>query len=450
MVTLKTFILYGGSMTRIRIKQILSAAALISLLIAGGFGILPERLCAEEVQGYGPCYTPEELAKVREWEKTWVGKKIDKTNVDQVAEFMLPSYANEVYKNNEAWNEKESYYFFIAPYQRYTDTPGMQAATKKYAASVKTNAEGVITNYADIAGRPFPAPKTAMEHMYNFDFNTRGDANEHYRIGPVVEKKSRRERCSEQIMIEYYWAHRVDIDPLPALPDNPKAILKTTFLHLFTPPDMLDTMMINTRYMDINKSDDGYLWYSQFRRIRRMQTTQRQDTIAGTDLVYDDEYCWDNHIHLNTYKLVGTKDMLCARHMDITKNYQRVEGQTVPNGVTRERTKVLVIEAYNKNPDYVYKKRVLYLDPETYVSYWSEMYDNRERFWKGYEFWTNPVKLENNPQVEKMYICGGIFIDFDRMHGGSSRDTKPKVGMKEVDRQMFTISYMQQRGKSSH
>ena len=39
---------------------------------------------AQEMQ---KAYTDAELAKVREWEKTWAGKKIDKTNVDQVAEF---------------------------------------------------------------------------------------------------------------------------------------------------------------------------------------------------------------------------------------------------------------------------------------------------------------------------------------------------------------------------
>jgi len=136
--------------------------------------------------------------------------------------------------------------------------------------------------------------------------------------------------------------------------------------------------------------------------------------------------------------------------VDLAKHYQRVEGQTVANGTVRERTNVLVIEAYNKDPDYVYKRRVLYLDPETYISYWSEMYDTRDRFWKCFEFWSQPIKLEVNPGVEKMYLVGGNFIDFQRLHGGSSRDTKCKVGMKEVNRQMFTISYMQQLGKSSH
>ena len=37
-------------------------------------------------------YQGEELEKVREWEKTWVGKKIDKNNIDQVKEFLSEQF----------------------------------------------------------------------------------------------------------------------------------------------------------------------------------------------------------------------------------------------------------------------------------------------------------------------------------------------------------------------
>ena len=47
-------------------------------------------------------YSSEELAKVREWEKTWAGKKIDKSNIGQVAEFMLPTLV-EIYKDPGKW-----------------------------------------------------------------------------------------------------------------------------------------------------------------------------------------------------------------------------------------------------------------------------------------------------------------------------------------------------------
>lgn len=47
-------------------------------------------------------YTPEKLAKVREWKKVWAGKRIDKTNIDQVAQFMPESFAG-IYK---AWQRR--------------------------------------------------------------------------------------------------------------------------------------------------------------------------------------------------------------------------------------------------------------------------------------------------------------------------------------------------------
>jgi hypothetical protein len=47
------------------------------------FCVLP--CSAQEVRYPIPCYEGEELTEVREWEKTWVGKRIDGTNIDQVA-----------------------------------------------------------------------------------------------------------------------------------------------------------------------------------------------------------------------------------------------------------------------------------------------------------------------------------------------------------------------------
>ena len=433
-----------------KIKKISATVSMLCLLIAVTTVVVPRMLCAEEVVGFASCYTDQELAKVREWEKTWVGKKIDNTNVDQVAEFLPASYVNDVYKNYQQWNEKQSYYFFIAPYQRYIDTPGMQEATKKYSSSVKTDAEGVIVNYAEGGGRPFPLPKTGLEMMYNFDFNNRGDARSYTRIGPVVETKARRERVSEQFQAELFFIHRTDVDPKPAFPNNPKGIAKATFLNLFSPPEMLGTRMYNLRFQDIKKSDDGYLWYSQFRRIRRIQTSQRTDNIAGTDLIYDDENSYDSHVALCNWKYIGKKDMLCARHMPIpSKDWQRVEGQPIPNGVHRERCNLLVVEGVHKEPSYVYKRKIMYLDPESFTCYWVEMYDNTGKYWKCFEDWTNVYK-EEATGWGKMHDSGGIFIDFQRTHGGADTRVNVRVGIKELDQSMFTINYLQKGSYGSH
>jgi hypothetical protein len=66
---------------------------MISILVLLLFSAVA--LSAEEL--IPAAYSAEELAKVRAWEKTWAGKTIDKTNIDQVAEFMPESYVG-IYK----------------------------------------------------------------------------------------------------------------------------------------------------------------------------------------------------------------------------------------------------------------------------------------------------------------------------------------------------------------
>ena len=72
---------------------------------------------AEQLNFPLKAYTDEELAKVREWEKTWAGKKIDKSNVEQIKEYLPESYAG-VYAKPDVWFEPEGFWFTIAPYTR--------------------------------------------------------------------------------------------------------------------------------------------------------------------------------------------------------------------------------------------------------------------------------------------------------------------------------------------
>jgi hypothetical protein len=58
-------------------------ATLLLLITISGFFCF-----ANEVIFPTPSYEGEDLAKVREWEKTWVGKKITSEDVDQVKDFL--------------------------------------------------------------------------------------------------------------------------------------------------------------------------------------------------------------------------------------------------------------------------------------------------------------------------------------------------------------------------
>lgn len=416
--------------------------SLVFIAAAGMVFALCSSTLAQDIQYPVAAFSAQELAAVQKWEKEWVGRKIDKSTIDQVAQF-LPGQVVQLYKEPKKWGapEKEGLFFTITPYEKITEPSGVLAATKKYAPTVKVNAEGDIINYAEIAGVPFPSPKTGLEIAWNFDFNTHGDSNNYSRIGPVISPGSSIERNTNQDMYELYFIHRCDVEPLPSYADNPKGIHRGLFLHLYDPPESQNSRFFNLRFIDKNKEDSGYMWYAPFRRIRRINISQRTDTVDGSDMIYDDEYGWDGHIQRNTYKLIGKKDMLGSRHTDVTK-FQRAPGQAVPSNINRERVATYVVEVKSKDPNYLYGKRIWYVDPETYLVLWTELYDELNRPWKCFEYFHVDFKTQQGKM--KNMIAGVLLLDFQRTHASLPLHDIKTVGSEKFDMKMFTVSYLQQ------
>ena len=77
---------------------------------------------------------------MKEWEKTWAGKKVTTENVDQVKEFLHEA----VYKamKDPAIFGAKSLWFDIVPYRPYDLSKGLIEATKKYAPAGKLDDKG--------------------------------------------------------------------------------------------------------------------------------------------------------------------------------------------------------------------------------------------------------------------------------------------------------------------
>jgi len=383
-------------------------------------------------------YTGPELRVVRAWEKVWAGKRIDAETIDRVSEFLPASYAG-MYRDPAKWGAPpEGFYFFIRPYEPVRETEGLWAATRKYASGLKLAPDGRLPGHQTIAGRPFPRPVSGTEIAWNYEFNTHGDGCAYLRTGYNISPGSRSERVGDQDAWELFWIHRVDKDPRPALPENPKGISRSTFYHMHSPPEFKNTRMFNLRYIDAEKSDDAYMWFSAFRRIQRISTKQRTDSIDGTDLIYDDEYGWDGQILRNRYVLKGKKELLCARHQDMAVT-RRTKGQAILNHLSRERTNTYVVEVFNRDPNYIYSKRVWYIDPETYLILWTEMYDESGRFWKCFENITCNIGPPGN---QKNFLVGAHYADFQRVHAGIWVNRRVDVGI-TVSPKLFTVYHLQ-------
>ena len=173
-----------------------------------------------------------ELAKVREWEKSFAGKKINAANVDQVKEFM-PESLYALMKDTKKWGD---WWFVVTPYETVPYTPGYIKATRENYGTAKINAGDEIENW--IAGVPFPdATTNALQIAHNFRCRVYGDGYENHDEAYIVDGKLKYDMNSEVRTKLMFFAGRTDMPPVPEFPDNPKQIWRAFTMLQLAPPE---------------------------------------------------------------------------------------------------------------------------------------------------------------------------------------------------------------------
>jgi len=430
-------------------------------IVAIALGIVIPQYCSavttvEQLKNWPvPMYQGEELKKVREWEKSWAGKRINQDNIDEVKEYLSEYYYN-VFKNPKEWGTDELW-FNIVPYEQILPTPGQIAMTKKYAPNAKLDPNprkaywpGEVGpnefllgwDKGEIAGFPFPFPKSGVEIAWNMEMNTRGDTKSMSREGVVVNPRTRAERRAVQPWLYDYFTGRCDVEPVPNKPKNPKNIRRGYYLEIEEPLDVNGMKYMELRYLDITKGEDIWIWFPTFRRIRRMGVSYKSDTIDGTDLGPDDEAGWNGHTNVKSWKIIGRKEMLLGRHTDTSK-YTKNKGQAVWSGQQLERVNVIVLEAKWKDPNATYSKEILYIDPEMWRCLQKVTWDRQGRAWRQFFYHTEIVKSTQGvvqPHYFEIYS-----MDIQRKHGCPTLDKVKDIGF-NIPNRNWSIQHLQGRG----
>ncbi len=382
-----------------------------------------------------PSYQRAELAKLREWEKGWVGKRIDAPNVDQVADY-IPEMYRESIKNPEKWGGKPMW-FKIVPYRQVIPTRGFTEATRKNAEKVKMDERMVPVGYEDISGFPFPEPKTGWEVAWNYDFNNRGDFIYFRQEGVQVDTTTGLESTSIARIRHLWFVSRTEVPPKPRIPDkdNPRG-LRWAFLREYEHPRVISKNRgINYRYLNFDKEDESYTWLSEFKRIVKSVATQKGNTQYGRHRSVEDQDGFSNHMIANEYKLLGRKELLVARHVDFNE-WVRVPGQYLWSGVERERVNTYVVEVTSKDPTHVYSKRIWYVDPEDFFMKWVECYDREGKLWRVLENQYGVYKNANGEEVS--FLVGTADLDQKEM-GAAAHVKKPLSISGSSDPSLYTL-----------
>jgi len=191
-----------------------------------------------------------------------------------------------------------------------------------------------------------------------------------------------------------YHVGRLYHEPMPTWETADKARYREALSPILEPFDLKGVGLTYNRYLDPSRQDDSWLYFPLLRRVRRLSSAQRSDALFGQDTDIDSYGGYAGNIAWMTWKLLGIKTILGAMH---TRNFPG-RWSAPPSDFlfddTWEPREVYVIEGRSKLPGYAYSKRVIYLDRQSLVIPYTELYDQKGELWKA---WVNQWKIGTKP-----------------------------------------------------
>ena len=136
-----------------------------------------------------------------------------------------------------------------------------------------------------------------------------------------------------------------------------------SFIYFESPPDVKDTTFLNWSQEDAEADDDQWIYLPALRKVRRIASGDKENSFMGSDIIYDDMA--DREVEEDTHKLL------------------RVEQN---NG-----TKFYVLESTPTKKNYIYSKKLRWINAENLTEPRMEFYDRRGRLLK---IWTNGVDAD--------------------------------------------------------
>jgi len=315
------------------------------------------------------------------------GDVINKANADKVSDLVSPGVQ---------WCIKHGMVMKIVPYQKVEWNKAFREATEKYGGQTKLAADG-RSLVGHVAGLPFPSldpndPQVALKIMWNYEYKPYVTDDEDLRnfdadTGPVADGPMSIERhfLLDHLRTLFYNA-RVIVDPKPERP-NPDQVRAKSSLHpILEPFDLKGVGETGIRYLSPDRQDDTWLYLPSLRRVRRLSSAQRSDALFGQDTDVDSYGGYAGQIPWFDWKYLGEKEILGSFHSEAFPVKWCDGGGDFIFCDTWEKRKAYVIEGTPKLPQYAYGKRLLFIDKETYLVAFTDIFDRSLQLWK---VWVN-------------------------------------------------------------
>jgi len=358
-----------------------TAAFIVALLVMAGWGAAAS--AQEDAEGTGPGFKEGDI--------------ITYENLD-----VLKGYLPDPFWDNRDFFFYEGMQLEIGPFFRDYSGPGAyKAATQRGRGNARIGPDNSLENYE--SGRPFPMdevdcatdPLAGVKIMWNFDYAWQGAGVKGSFYYSYWDRGEELPLYYEGSSKSATLSHRVEPKYEKTKGDvfrNEKR--KNAFgVDVTAPFDARGIMLISYRYKttdqprDRAKNDDTWVYLPTLRRVRRISTAQRTDSISGTDFTFDDLNSFAGIVPQYDWECLGEADMIAPSNTKVLAFPYERDHNFGPYGLSFaddrwEVRKVVKIRMTPKNDDHPYHHKDIYIDKETMRALYSFAYDRKEELWK--------------------------------------------------------------------
>jgi len=321
----------------------------------------------------------------------------------------------------EFWSNRDFFFYEgmklqVGPsFRDYSPAAEYVEATKKFAGQAKIGPDESLENYT--AGQPFPSeqidckgdPQAGIKTIWNFDYQWEGDGAQATYFYSYWDRGEQLPLYYEGTSKSILLAHRVEAE---FLNDQGGDLFrgekrKLAFgVEVNAPFDARGIALMTYRYKstdgprDQAKNDDTWVYVPTLRRVRRISTAQRTDSVSGTDFTFDDLRSFAGIVPQYTWTCLGEMDIIAPVNSKVRAFPYSKDHNFGPYGLSFaddnwELRHAVKIRMTPKNKDHPYHHKDIYIDKETMRAMYSFAYDQKEELWK--IIWHNGRWSEDDP-----------------------------------------------------
>lgn len=325
------------------------------------------------------------IAQLSETDLPPAGTVIDQSNVDRWSHVLTPSMQWAMHRN--------VHIKVIDPEPIVMETWRVDA-TEQYHAQVRLSEDGKsLENY--VAGIPFPFvteedPQAAIKIMYNFEnriiIDDLAALDFECATGDIDREKGLHVQRAGRFaaLRRLHFTGRLRIDPKPIIETPDDIRYRESLGPVVEPFNIKGAAFSYIRYQDSGRQDDAWLYLPATKRVRRLSTAQRSEGIFGTDVDLDSYGGFAGNPGWFDWQLLGKRTLLAPFHSD----KDRMEWCAAPGNFmfcdSWEPREFYVIAARSLIPGYNFSLRVIYVDAQSMLIPFTEVYDHQGQLWRAY------------------------------------------------------------------